>query len=54
LEDDGFHERVRRGFLQVARESKRHLVLDGNRDVAALADEAAAAVAQRLRAEKTA
>jgi dTMP kinase len=54
LEDDGFHERVRRGFLQLARGSKRHLVLDGNRDVAALADEAAAAVAQRLRAEKTA
>lgn len=50
-EDDGFHERVRIGFLELARASKRHLVLDGARDSASLIDEAAAAIEQRLAAE---
>lgn len=51
-EDDGFHERVRIGFLEQARASKRHLVLDGSCDSTSLVDQAAAAIAQRL-AEET-
>jgi dTMP kinase len=44
-EDDGFHERVRNGFLELARASNRHLVLDGTKDVRALVEEAAKAIA---------
>lgn len=47
-EDDGFHERVKIGFLELAHASKRHLVLDGSRDGASLIDQAAAAIEQRL------
>ncbi len=47
-EDDGFHERVRRGFLELAHASKRHLVLDGSLDSVSLIDRAAAAIEQRL------
>ena len=47
-EDDRFHERVRAGFLELALESKRHLVLDGSRDSESLIDLAAAAIEQRL------
>jgi dTMP kinase len=50
-ENDGFHERVRTGFLELARASKRHLVLDGTRESASLVDEAAAAIEQRLAAD---
>lgn len=50
-ENDGFHERVRTGFLELARASKRHLVLDGTRESASLVDEAAAAIEQQLAAE---
>jgi dTMP kinase len=48
-EDDGFHERVRQGFLELARSSKRYLIFDGNRDAASLADRAAGAIDERLR-----
>ena len=44
-EDDGFHERVRRGFLELARESKRHVVLDATLDSASLVERAAEAIA---------
>lgn len=47
-EDDGFHERVRRGFLELARGSNRHLVLDGTLDGASLVDAVAEAISQRI------
>jgi dTMP kinase len=50
-EDDGFHERVRRGFLELARASKRHVVLNGVLAPGELLDRAAAAISQRLAAE---
>ncbi|HZZ00477.1 MAG TPA: dTMP kinase [Candidatus Baltobacteraceae bacterium] len=53
-EDDGFHDRVRRGFLELARASNRHVVLDGSSDAAALVDEAAATIFERLRTESPA
>ena len=43
-EDDGFHERVRRGFLELAHASSRYLVLDGSLDAATLVDRAAEAI----------
>lgn len=44
-EDDGFHERVRQGFLELARGSKRYVVLDAGLDSATLIDRAAEAIA---------
>ncbi|HEY1976553.1 MAG TPA: dTMP kinase [Candidatus Baltobacteraceae bacterium] len=44
-EDDGFHERVRHGFLELARGSNRYLVLDATLDGATLIDRAAEAIA---------
>lgn len=44
-EDDGFHERVRNGFLELARGSKRYVLLDGSLDGATLIDRAAEAIA---------
>jgi dTMP kinase len=43
-EDDGFHERVRRGFLELAR-GPRHLLLDGTQSAEDLVDRAAEAIA---------
>ena len=43
-EDDGFHERVRHGFLELARGSKRYLILDATRDSATLIDTALEAI----------
>lgn len=43
-EDDGFHERVRDGFLALARTSNRYVVLKGDQNVASLVDEAVRAI----------
>ena len=50
-EDDGFHRRVRAGFLELARDSQRHRILDGTLAVPALLDAAAEAVAERFAGE---
>jgi len=50
-EDEGFHERVRLGFLEIARASNRYRVLDGTLEAGELVTLAAEAIAQRLRAE---
>ena len=47
LEDDAFHERVREGFLALARGSAHHRVLDGRRPPHELVDEAFEAVMAR-------
>ena len=47
-EDDAFHERVRAGFLTIAAGSRRHAVLDGTLDVAALMHAAADVIARRF------
>ncbi|HVA32933.1 MAG TPA: dTMP kinase [Candidatus Baltobacteraceae bacterium] len=44
-EDDAFHQRVRAGFLELARTSPRHHVLDGALAEAALLDQAWNAIA---------
>ena len=50
-EDDAFHERVRRGYLELARGCANHEVLDGAIDAVTLIDRAYVAVARRLHAE---
>ena len=45
-EDDGFHDRVRRGFLEIARKSPRHRVLVGTMNERALVDQALRAMAE--------
>jgi dTMP kinase len=52
-EDDAFHERVRRGFLEIARASSRHRVLDGTLSPDELLAHAQRALAQALRAVPT-
>lgn len=46
LEGDAFHERVRRGFLELA-QSARHVVLDGTQSPEDLVDRAFAALRER-------
>ena len=47
--DDGFHERMRQGFLEIAaRDSSRCVVVDANRDMDAIADEVWSVVSTRL------
>jgi dTMP kinase len=52
-EDDAFHERVRAGFLELARASARHHVLDGTRPAHELLARAQAVLAQPLRSAPT-
>ena len=47
-EDDGFHERVRRAFLEIAGESLLHVVLDGTARPQHVLREALTAVRERL------
>lgn len=47
-EGDDFHERVRRGFLELAGESLRHVVLDGTGSPQRVLHEALDAMRQRL------
>ena len=49
-EDDAFHERVRRGFLELAAGSPRHRVLDALQPPQRLAQEALHLIDERLRA----
>jgi dTMP kinase len=48
-EDDRFHERVRRAFLEIAGESLRHVILDGTAPPQHVLREALTAVRERLR-----
>jgi dTMP kinase len=48
-EDDWFHERVRRAFLEIAGESLRHVILDGTAPPQHVLREALTAVRERLR-----
>ena len=43
-EDDRFHQRVRNGFLELARGSGRHVILDGTKEVHTLLEEAVKAI----------
>jgi dTMP kinase len=52
-EGDAFHERVRRGFLELARESLRHVVLDGVATPAHVLNEALQALSARLGVQVT-
>jgi dTMP kinase len=52
-EDDAFHERVRRGFLEIARASPRHRVLDGTLVPAELLARAERALDEPLRSVPT-
>jgi len=47
-EDDSFHERVRRGFLELAAESLNHVVLDGTEPAARVLHEALQILGARL------
>jgi dTMP kinase len=47
-EDDRFHERVRRAFLEIAGESLRHVILDGTAAPQHVLKEALTAVRERL------
>lgn len=47
-EDDRFHERVRRAFLEIAGESLRHVILDGTAPPQQVLREALTAVRERL------
>lgn len=49
-EDDGFHERVRQGFIRLADGSPRHRILDAKLCAQRLLDEAGDAVRTRLNA----
>lgn len=48
-EHQDFHERVRQGFLALARGSKRHIVLNAARPAGDLADQALSALQARLK-----
>jgi dTMP kinase len=52
-EDDAFHERVRRGFLELANESLRHVVLDGTEAPARVLHDGLDAVSEKLRVRVT-
>ena len=47
-EDDAFHERVRRGFLALAQDSKRHVILDGTQNADRVLGDALDAVRRLL------
>lgn len=47
-EDDRFHERVRRAFLEIAGESLRHVILDGTAPPQHVLQEALTAVREKL------
>jgi dTMP kinase len=47
-EDDAFHERVRRGFLELAAESSRHVILDGTEAPHQVLRQALQALGQRF------